>query len=341
MKELLVINNVRNIVFYKDNIILNKSNRIQKIIGDAIFDFVDLDAKFIYVFNEYLVVPKNDKSIYVIDENGDLLLDIYFKDSKIASYPLFVSNKYLTFFGMDSENNDTEYVITANLKYFQIKPPYYKPIINNYIGYHFGERLVVKNIETGFEWQANINEIAKKNIQPNPYTGVLEEQPNRFAGQPNDSLFAYQDILYVSTSAALLAYNIATGELLFDDIIGGRTDLYDGKIYALNMKGLFVSDAPTGKLLDSTEDLIYTREEDKNDKSSTVVNRFSTNIKVFEDYILCTDSTWGKIAFFNRHTLKRERVVEVTGLGAGRNNIIWHQNRLYIHGVGDLLFVYQ
>jgi outer membrane protein assembly factor BamB len=288
-----------------------------------------------------LVVTKKDMPIFFINENGIIVFDIFFADLKIATYPIYISNRYLSFFGLDSKNNDTEYVVDKHFKTEQLFPPYYRPIINQYIGYHFGEIVVIKNLETGFEWQTNINALPKKNVQEKPYTSEFKEQPYQFYGGANEVLFACEGILYVSTSGALLAYNIETGKLLFDDIIGGWTDLYDGKVYAINPNGLFVSDAQTGKLINSTEDIIYIREEDSIDKSSTVVNRFVTNIKVFEDYIICTDSFWGKIAFFDRKTLKRERVVDVSGLGAGRDNIIWYENRLYILGVGDVLFVYE
>lgn len=342
MEILITIEEVKNITLFNGGVFVNKANQIQKIVGSEMFIFVEISADFILVFNDLLVVTRKDMPIYFIKENGVVVSDIHIRDSKIATYPIFTSNKYLVFYGIDCKSNDVGYIVDETLNKSQLFPPYYRPIVDQYIGFYFGETLLIKNFETGFEWQININAIPKKNIQPNPYTGVLEEQPNRFAGQPNEPMFAYNNILYVHTEAALMAFEISTGKLLFDDIFNGyRIDLFGDKIYAIHNDGLFVSDAQTGELLNSTEEITYKREEDKLDKSSTVVNRFITNIKVFEDYILCTDSVWGRIAFFDRKTLKRMQVVEVAGINARRDNIIWHQNRLYILGVGDVLFVYE
>jgi hypothetical protein len=314
---------------------------------DSQEEFMPHSTGFLETFGNKTICFKSTDggSIHIIEESkkyttfqGEFYYMTYYNDNSVNFYLAEIGPlKGLSYFKYDSLLNKKELFLSESL----LKK----------LGIFKGKFRIIKTKEEvlcfdmndeSLLWHTNINAIPKKNIQPNPYTNELEEQPNRFAGQPNDSLFAYNEILFVHTEAALLAYEISTGKLLFDDIFNGyRFDLFDGKVYSIHKEGLFVSDAQTGRLLASTDDICYQRKEDVENKSSTVINRFITNIKVFDDYILCTDSAWGKIAFFDRKTLKRERVVDVSGINAKRDNIIWHENRLYIHGVGDVLFVYE
>jgi outer membrane protein assembly factor BamB len=161
-----------------------------------------------------------------------------------------------------------------------------------------------------------------------------EEIPNEIDGE----LMGFENLLFVPLKGGqLLALDVETGKQIWMQDYNRRSGFYTifgNKIYKHDGLSLIEIDAYTGKTIRTK---IFTESEENELKQFYSLHYFW----VYEDIIILYGNK-NKIAIIDRTTFQlKDFLVLSANVPASRDNVIWHDNKLYVLDLTNTLHIFE
>ena len=164
----------------------------------------------------------------------------------------------------------------------------------------------------------------------------LQEEiiPNEIDGD----LMGFEDSIYVPLQGGqLLCLDANTGEKKWIQDYNGRSGFYslqNDKIYKHDGLSLLEIDVKTGVVLRSK---IFSANNESELQNFYALNTFWT----YDDVVILYGLD-NRVILLNRHTFDLSDSVNLqTGISTDENNVIWHENKLYILDLNNTLHVFE
>ena len=327
MRLIITYFNINLIRKWKDAILYLKSEKdnqelfinltkTQSILNEKIFR--------IYIKDDLLLFQKEEgSSIYTYNEK-------YIK--KFLNKECFISKRPINQFIISEKekNGYTYFLLNESLELTKIP---FSPnfIYKNFIIDHWN-REVIKNYnfkDQKLLWEKDISTYGKNKT-------LNSEQiiPNEIDGQ----LLGFEDSIYVPLQGGqLLCLDIYTGEKKWIQDYNGRSGFYslqNDKIYKHDGLSLLEIDVKTGVILRSK---IFSANNESELQNFYALNTFWT----YDDVIILYGLD-NRVILLNRQTFDLSDSVNLqTGISTDENNVIWHENKLYILDLNNTLHVFE
>lgn len=263
-------------------------------------------------FNAIIILTLKGKILKILDEDMNLYSSIYYKNG------LLIRNRKTKSFWKICVNLDIN-ELNLDIRFTSyINRVFYK---KNTIEIN---RVYPKTI-----WQTDISSYGK-------YINLRDEQqPNEIDGD----LMGYENLLFVPLRGGqLLALDVDTGEKVWiQDYNNGRSGfytLYNDKIYKHDGLSLMEINAVTGEKI---REMIFPEYKENDLKTFYALHYFW----VYNDVIIMYGHK-NRIALIDRECFNiTEILVLPASLPASKDNIIWHDNKLYVLDLTNTLHIYE
>ena len=295
---------------------------------------------YMYLYNNLIIVKnKDDKSIQNIDEDLDLTLLI---DAKVHSLKI-LDNKL--FYQVENCHNlhiyDDNIEIEDSVGYALHSALKYDPYIYIYGGKD--DDAIFLDSKLQFIKKApeycnfSYNDYLLENYKNTLFCYKLSDKQWEYTHSDDSKIqiiSGYKDkVLIYSENGDLFALNLNNGELCWEfEEKCYLHSLCGDNLYTVNKYKLVEIDAETGRKKREIEIKPIEVKE----------NFYITRIKVYDDYIFCTDTFGGTVAVIDRKTLELKEILRFEKhLINWEHSLHWVNNRLYVQDTEYVIHIFE
>ena len=315
-----------------DNKIISDGDAIYEITGENIHLIVNKKVYYFFPFNDGILFntkPETEIKYYDFSKTIDVTESIYHFS------PLSQQFEGSVLLSKSDKNSNSYYFLFKESFKLKNLPDYYQLKIDNIFFRYFRKKggiLAFQSPDFSQIWQTNIRQYGTHKARHTDTGEILYEKDNEIHHAP----LAFDNLLIVPlTGGQLVALDVKNGEKVWmydENKIFGAYELFGNKIYKSRGLSIKEIDARTGQFI-----------REKNFKEDSKISDFHATgeFLVYEDVIILKDSP-AKIVILDRKTFKVKDYIKIdTRLASSKNNIIWHNNHLYVLDVPGTLHVYE
>lgn len=263
-------------------------------------------------FSDIIILTLKGETLKILDEGMNLYSSVHYKNGILIR-----NRKTKSFWKIDRDLEISE--LNLDIRF------------TTYINTVFYKRnsIEINRVYPETTWQTDISTFGR-------YLNLRgEQQPNEIDGD----LMGYENLLFVPMKGGqLLALDVETGEKVWiQDYNNGRSGfytLYSDKIYKHDGLSLIEIDVITGARI---REMIFPEYKADDLKTFYALHYFW----VYDDIIIMYGHK-NRIAIINRESFQIIKIMELpASLPASKDNVIWHDNKLYVLDLTNTLHVYE